>query len=325
MATLSRASDQVKFFEESMEGDGASFVVLPGQYALDAGIPGHFAAHGPVTCTEGDDPIDYPVQIEVGMNVSCEQILFPSSGRANPPDELDLTLTIRARSCDQPIARSAFHDACFGNAVSDALFYISANRYDAEVTTDDNGKASVDVPDFTLEIDPTGELHGARVWRFCSSADHPGVPLLYPLNLQYHSSPVTCDIYFIPEIYDLAGDLPDAETGLIEVYYRLCPPGFLDTNYYATCHDTTIPDAAVELASESGDVTAVGYTDASSNVSFRIPPGSWTLPPDILGQPEDTYAVLCTEVTDPGNVRTHPMETEPGDHFTCDIYLNPAA
>jgi hypothetical protein len=149
------------------------------------------------------------------------------------------------------------------------------------------------------------------------------VPLLYPLNLQYHSSPVTCDIYFVAETYDLAPDLPDAETGLIEVHYRLCPPGFLDTTYYATCHDTAIPDAAVELASESGDATAIGYTDLSGIVTFSVPPGSWTLPPDILGQPDDTYAVFCTDANDSGSTLVEPLTITPGDHVICDLYLIP--
>ena len=219
--------DTFTMFEGTSDTSGVIFALDPGNYWLHSGIPGDFSVQRQVTCKSNGTAIPHPVTVVAGDQIECEQLIFPSSGReSNPPDELDLTLTIRARSCDLPIARSAFHDACFDNAVPDELFYISADRFDAEITTDADGNASVDVPDFTLEIDPTGDLFGARVWRFCSSADHPGVPLLYPLNLLYHSAPVTCDIYFLPETYDLAPDLPDAETGQIEVHYRLCPPGF---------------------------------------------------------------------------------------------------
>jgi len=72
------------------------------------------------------------------------------------------------------------------------------------------------------------------------------------------------------------------------------------------------------------EATYTGYTDAQGNLFFRVSPGRYDLPPDVLGAPNDHIAVFCTEASSPNTQIKYTVTIAKGEHITCDLYLLPA-
>lgn len=301
----------------------AIFVVLPGHYSVSSSSPGHWTNPGPTKCRTTGGPNSDDWMLESGETIECEQMIFPDSGRAgNPPDELDLSLTIRVRTCDLAIDQTDFYAACFGNIVADRSVWISSPEFETEVVTDAEGNVTIPIPDYTFTFAPQGVAPNHQIWRFCTSAAHPGIPMQYPLDVRFHTEPVTCDVYLVPTAYDLSAGTDTADTGTIEVHYRRCPAGYDQDAYYRDCHANGIGDAAIDLG-RNGNLIGRGYTDDKGNVTFRVAPGIYDLPPAILVNPDDHIAVFCSVEGDTGALVDYPVAVNASDRIVCDLYLLP--
>jgi hypothetical protein len=306
--------------------DGAVFTLLPGVYFLHSGIPGDFSYQQPVRCWIGETEIPEPISITGGERVECEQIIFPVSGRAqNPADEIDATLTIRARYCDPGIERTEFHVSCFDQPATNLEFTVRDREYSTRATTDPAGNVTINLPDFSYSINLVGPLAATPVWRFCSTVEHPGIPLLYPIQFYGNSGSITCDIYLLPEIYDLAPSLGNRQVGEIEVHYRECPAGYTGSDFYRECHDELIPFAAIDILPGSYALPAHGFTGVDGNVTFRVIADTYEFPPEILGEPVDRISVFCANNDESRVAVAYPVMVMAEDHVVCDLYLLPAA
>jgi len=325
-SSASIANVQSAPISASVGADGAVFTLPPGDYFLHSGVPGDFSYQLPVHCWIGESEIAVPVSVKGGERVVCEQIIFPVSGRAqNPPDEIDATLTIRARYCDQELERTEFHKRCFNQPAANMGFLVRSRGYSTQTTTDLAGNVTIDLPDFSYWIDLAGPLAATPVWRFCSTVEHPGIPLLYPIQFYSNSGSITCDIYLLPETYDLAPSLGNQQVGEIEVHYRECPAGYTASDFFRECHDKLIPFAAMDILGSTDAIPAHGFTGVDGNVTFRVIADTYEFPPEILGETEDRISVFCADNGESRTAVAYPVTVIAEDHVVCDLYLLPAA
>ena len=143
------------------------------------------------------------------------------------------------------------------------------------------------------------------------------------------------------EFYNLPVDViaatPPADAATLRVHSRVCPAGFMGTDYDGACHETA-PDyeQTLFLSGPGGQALVI---DDEGNARFEGLSGeTYALQP---GLPEATERVVsfCSRVGEPGveypsavehsvygppNLYTIEVTLEPGSDILCDIFAVPA-
>ncbi|MDQ3692891.1 MAG: hypothetical protein M3464_04595 [Chloroflexota bacterium] len=122
----------------------------------------------------------------------------------------------------------------------------------------------------------------------------------------------------------------------LTIHHRWCSAGFEGPDYFAACHQTTLPESRLAV---SGSTDREGRTGADGNLTFAsLPPGAYEVSGG--GGPTDfvDLAVFCALAAAPGSEFPSTTEQLPGgpgaflvelnlsagDHVICDFYVIPA-
>ena len=114
-------------------------------------------------------------------------------------------------------------------------------------------------------------------------------------------------------------------TATLTVHFRICAEIPADGDYYSTCHDNG-SGAGSYIEILNPDMTGTGNsgtTDASGNITFNLPAGSyrvWGPPGDFL----DATATFCSQSSSPSVAIAYPVNLGTGGAVTCDFYVVPS-
>lgn len=223
------------------------------------------------------------------------------------------TIEVHARMCDEVPVDGDWFNSCHDSLAVDVWFDAIETGSNAveSGTTNASGNITFTLPAGTWQLSgPPGDFLQAT-FIFCSTG--PNTPqVAHPVVLTAGSA-VICDYYFVPD--DLSG------LGSIEVHARMCDEVPANGDWFNSCHDDIAPNVFFDATETTTNENVNATTNASGNLVFQLPPGTWRLsgpPGDFL---EETFIYCSTGANTPQV--PHPVTLGAGDAVICDYYFVP--